>query len=127
MLTNRGNLTLEKWYLQVEVPQLVHRWDQGSYAKPSQLFISNFVANDLPYIRLGCPSFWSAARSSDCLLPEQTLTLGQEFRLPLIELEITATSFRELSKHRPPLRWRLFMSNAKPVGGDVEFEDWCKY
>jgi hypothetical protein len=61
------------------------------------------------------------------LLPGEKKSLANNQGFALVTLTVTEEAYRHLEKTRPPLRWLLFVDNARSQTGIVSYKEWCLY
>ena len=128
-LKNQGVVTLGEWEFEVDVPreaalalmQSSRGWTQQGI--DMQHSISPEGLETLQ-IRISDPT-----RDGRRLIlhPGREMVLGSDLGLSEIRLSIDRRIGRELREAQLPIRWRLYMPNARPLEGEWPLNDWCIY
>lgn len=131
---NVGNVTLEKWWLSVDVPTAVLRDSRhgghdlmrahGLYRHMAQT-INRPGGESVTRLSFGDP-FGDGSRQ--ILHPGQRQDYDPASGMfPQFVMEIDAYLHRELSRQEPPIAWTLYLNNAHPITGGVPFTEWCRF
>lgn len=132
-VANVGNVTLEKWWLTVDVPTMAFR-DSRSHGTMVVLhpmyrhMVGAAMSTDgieLTRVCFGDP-FGDGSRQ--ILHPGQSQhfeAAGSQF--PQFILEVDRHNFNALSHDARPIEWKLFLNDAQPVSGNVPFTEWCRF
>jgi hypothetical protein len=121
LFQNVGTISLPEWVLEYEVPRAA--WGPTQIANVGQEAVED--SNGAEY--------WRCTLTSDrlgvalgSLHPGQCLRIGgQDAPIASARLLITHKVF--LKVQGLPLRWRLFMPNARPLEGKLSFASWCAF
>lgn len=124
---NVGSVTLEKWWLDVELPGLILR-DTRNPGYPMMQMQANYhrlvkVIDERARVSFGDP--WQDGER--CLIhPGQVLRLDRNYRhFSEIFMEVDHENFERV--HGLPLSWTLYFNNHAPKKGEVPFEEWCTF
>jgi len=133
-IANTGNITLEKWALQIDLPASAVRDTRNKAVNLMQLqngfdrvvrFTVSDEAREIARITVADPDWNDRGR---------ILHPGQSFKFesghgeyPQVLLEIDGSNWHELDQLKWPIRWRMFVPNHPPLTGEWSFEDWCNY
>jgi hypothetical protein len=127
-LTNVGLVTLRDWTLWVDTPR-----ECSELAMQRQVVIATCAS----CIHVGEGrrrlTRWTFHSSDERVAsigareihPEQHVQLSEG--LGRIWLEVNNQLFHTVLDDEPPLRWRLFMPDAKPLEGTTPFSEWCHF
>lgn len=126
-LTNEGLLSLKEWCLEVEVPDEVD--GDSYYAAEMQRGRRSRTVRDVsgrPRTRFQFePAYLNGA--SGIIYPNQVLELDASAGVAPLRVEVDKERFWSLHHTRPPISWRLYMTNARPIEGEIPFDEWCIY
>ena len=131
-IRNTGTVTMEKWWLELDVPTQVLTDTRLRYAdrmREHPLF-ERMVRNTetssgkrICRISLG-DHFFDGTRY--ILHPQQTLDfVAPPMNIPQLIVEIDQDRYRQVLDM--PMRWTLYLNNSAPVVGEIPFADWCNY
>ena len=133
-ITNVGNVTMEKWWLNVDVPASVfhdsrHRGQNLAQLHPMYHHMVQMVnlpeRGEFARLSFGDPL---ANGARYILHPGQSQKYDPEpGRFPEFIVEVDHNNFDALSESQRPLTWTLYLNNAQPVTGLVPFADWCRF
>lgn len=129
---NTGSVTLEKWWLDVDLPAQVLR--DTRYAQTSvmsmhpnfqKLITHKAYADGTRVVRISYGDPWQDGER--CLVrPGQTLKLDNSYRhFAEILVEVDDAIHQQIE--HVPLRWALYFNNNAPLHGEVSFDDWCSF
>lgn len=131
-LENTGAITLEKWWLDIDLPAAVVRDSRSSQTSIMEM---NPIYHRLVKVkiddsgerlaRIGYGDPWQDGER--CLVhPGQRLTLDRAYRhFAEVLIEVDDGLYR--SVHGWPLRWVLYFNNSAPLRGEVPFSEWCTF
>jgi hypothetical protein len=132
LLENTGSVTLEKWWLDVDLPAAVVRdtRNPGIALMTTQPNFHKVVKHttaiggaQMVRISFGDPSE-DGQRS--LVHPGQVLTLDRSHRnFAEILIEIDQGTYGRVDG--TPIRWTLYFNNSSPKYGEVPFENWCRF
>jgi len=129
---NTGAVTLEKWWLDIELPADVVRDTRNTQVnlmilQPnfSRLTRSKIDSSGRRFVLVGYGDPWQDGER--CLVhPGQVLTLDRGYR-HFAEVLIEMDQSLYESVHGWPLRWVLYFNNSAPLRGEVPFDEWCTF
>lgn len=130
--TNSGAVTLSDWVLEIDYPKIA--LDAGSEAFTNEAHSvasqhTRIEENGREWVRhryLASSEFMSR-RGVDSIHPGQTFTLTHSNGMPRTILLMDDRVYRALEPFRIPLRWKLFMPNARPLLGEQPFSEWANF
>lgn len=133
-IANVGNVTMEKWWLNVDVPAVAFRdtrYPGQNLAQLHPLYHHMVQSVSLPdgeevaRLSFGDP----LGNGARCILhPGQTMKYDPEpGHFPEFIVEVAQDSFQALSHVQQPISWILYLNNAQPVTGIVPFTAWCRF
>jgi|GEM_PF-3082814 len=135
-VTNSGNITLEKWAMQIDLPASAVRDTRNKAANVDLMRLQHgfdrvvrFTADDenreVARITIGDPD-WNDR--PHVLHPGQSLQFeSRHGDYPQVFIEIDESNWHELDRLQWPIRWRIFAPNHQPLTGEWSFQDWCNY
>jgi len=129
VIENVGQLTVNNWRLQVLAPQSAY------YQDPSRVLIGGhrLIALSQERSKSGDCNVYTyssgalAVINKDALHPGEVLELQGGSSLPEIGLKVHAENFEKLRKLSASIYWRFYSLNARPILGELKFEDWCDF
>lgn len=133
-LANIGQVTLEDWYFEIDLPRDVARdtrYPDGPEPHLEALVASwretlSFVQGPDGNLLLRVSRFDpDDDQRRRRIHPGQTLTLIDPDLHPEIVVEIDAPIWQRV--RGKPIAWRLYLPNAQPIAGDWSFEAWCNF
>ncbi|RQO53294.1 hypothetical protein DBV14_14775 [Variovorax sp. KBW07] len=133
-VTNVGNVTMEKWWLNVDVPAVAFhdsRYQGQNLARLHALYqhMAQMVnlrdGGEVARLSFGDP-LGNGARF--ILHPGQSQKYDPEpGHFPEFIMEVDHDNFQVLSDMQRALTWTLYLNNAQPVTGIIPFADWCRF
>lgn len=132
-ITNVGQVTLEKWFFEIDIPPEVIRDSRDTEASPlldallrswfdTMSLVEDFNGRRVFRMSFGDPDEEQRRRF---LHPGQTLTLLYSDRPPEIVLEIDHDIWHRI--RGLPIAWRMYLPNSQPIEGRWAFDDWCNF
>lgn len=133
-IKNIGNVTMEKWWLNVDVPASAFRDSRHPGQNLAQLhpmyhhMVQRTRSQDrreIARLSFGDP-MGNGARY--ILHPGQAQSFDPEpGQFPEFMVEIDAENVQAFRREQRSLSWTLFLNNAQPVLGEVPFDAWCRF
>lgn len=131
VVSNVGQVTLERWIFEIELPALAvnaqvleNEFTHSGVSWCDVNGLNGVSFYRFTFARTGSPG---TIRLPSYLHPGQKMYLGRETGVPLLRLEVTEESWRWLHDRAPPIEWRIYMSNSRPMVGEVPFAKWCDF
>lgn len=130
ILKNVGNLSAERWRLQVEIPQAAVNGEvltnrAAIYAR-SPIHRVQVTISGAPYLKLVYPYSIFSRVGMDDLHPGDELefleSTGVVFPIP-----ITVNTPIHRTVGGQAIFWRVAASHSSPISGEVAFRDWCNF
>lgn len=132
-ITNIGQVTLEKWRFEIDIPSEVIRDTRTPDAQPLiKALVENWGdtmcltrnSDDRLVFRIayGDPDEEQRRRF---LHPGQTLILVDPRKHPSIVIEVDDVIWHRVQGL--PFLWRMFLPNSQPIKGEWIFENWCNF
>jgi len=127
---NIGTVTIEKWWLEIDIPDRVVRDTRNGNVNLMSLqpqfsrYVKPIIKRNLAFKRVafGDPT---SDGSPQILHPGQSMKFDGEY--PQVLIEIDHQIWGQLQQTAPPLEWKIYLPNAQPVEGVALFEDWCRF
>ncbi|MFS2049032.1 helix-turn-helix domain-containing protein [Variovorax sp. Varisp41] len=133
-IANVGNVSLEKWWLNVDVPSRAFRDSRfgGVGMMHMHGLYSHMVTRardpggaEIVRVSFGDP-FPDGTRF--LLHPGQRQDYDPSGgRFPEFCVEVDPDIFAELRRLERPIAWTLYLNNAQPIQGEVSFDEWCRF
>jgi hypothetical protein len=133
-INNIGPITLEKWWLEIDLPSSVVRDTRNPHfnATIAQLNYSSLVRTSnhpdwgpITRIAFGDPTWHGHPR---VLHPGQSLEFeSRHGAFPQVLVEVDKNNWPALSEREQPIIWRMFVPNSPPLQGEWDFTDWCRF
>lgn len=132
-ITNVGQVTLEKWQFEIDLPHEVIRDTRDPDILPLlEALLQNWQdtmsvqrnPNGQRVFRITCSDPDEEQRRR-LIHPGQTLMLVNPDRHPAIVTEVDHTVWRRIRGQ--PIAWRIFLPNSQPITGEWCFEEWCNF
>jgi len=131
-IRNTGPITLEKWWLDVDIPRAAFRDSRSSQTNVSALNpnyhklirgMRTESGQDIIRVSYGDP--WLEGERS-LIHPSQTLALdrGHKHYADMM-LEVDDSIYAQVTG--VPIAWTLYFNNSPPKAGLVDFTEWCVY
>jgi len=137
-ITNVGQVTLEKWRFEIDLPYEIIRdsdYPDKFESKDPLAHLSwvdghrgvvSLVRDDKNHLVLRVHAEDPDGEQTRRLLhPGQTLILVDPERPPFITAELDNSIWRKI--HGRSIFWRIFLNNARPIRGEWLFDDWCDF
>lgn len=132
-ITNIGQVTLEKWQFEIDIPSEVIRDTRTPEAKPLLKALVDNWGDTMCLTRNSDDHLVFRITYSDpdeeqrrrFLHPGQTLILVDPRKHPAIVVEVDDDIWRRVQGL--PLLWRMFLPNSQPLKGSWTFENWCNF
>jgi len=131
-LENTGAVTLEKWWLDIDLPAPAVRDTRNTsvnlmHIQPNYSRLVKTVGgtNRAMVARVGYGDPWQDGER--CLVhPGQTLKLDNGYRhFAEILIEVDDAMSQQIAG--TSLRWTLYFNNSAPQRGETSFDDWCEF
>jgi hypothetical protein len=123
-LENQGFVTAHHWTLWADLP--IGQLAQHSSPETVRQLGSVQVEGQ-SIMRFEYSSERAPVHTPLRLLPGEKKSLANNQGFALVTLTVTEEAYRHLEKTRPPLRWLLFVDNARSQTGIVSYKEWCLY
>lgn len=129
---NTGSVTLEKWWLDVDLPAQTVRDTRYSHTSvmsmnPNfQKLIAHATRGDgTRIVRVSYGDPWQVGER--CLIhPGQALKLNSSHRhFTELLVEVDGAIYQQIKNS--PIRWALYFNNSAPQHGEMSFDDWCEF
>ncbi|MCB5362326.1 hypothetical protein H0484_00940 [Pusillimonas sp. CC-YST705] len=137
-ITNVGQVTLEKWQFEMDLPYEIIRNSDHPERFESQdpmahldwvdahRGVVSLVHDDNKHLALRIHSGDPDVEQNRRLLhPGQTLILVDPERPPFIVVELDHSIWRKINGRS--IFWRLFLHNSQPIKGEWIFDEWCDF
>lgn len=131
---NVGNVTMEKWWLSVDVPATALRDSRYPGQTMAQLhpmyrhmvtMLSSQDTGEIARISFGDP-LGNGTRL--ILHPGQSQNFDPESgHFPEFIMEIDRDNYQSFRRDIRSLNWILYLNNAQPIFGSVAFREWCRF
>lgn len=133
LITNVGQVTLENWQFEMDLPHEVIRDTRDPDVHPLLEALVKSWGDTMSLARgSGGRRFLRITRGDPDdeqrrrpLHPGQTHTLVDPDKHPAIVVEVDHTIWRQV--HGLPIIWRIFLPNSQPIQGEWRFEEWCNF
>jgi hypothetical protein len=132
-MTNIGQLTLENWRFEIDIPrELIRDTRRESELSPLlEALLSSWSSicsledglDNRRVLRVACEDPDESFERRLIIHPGQTRTLFEPDRLPEIIIEIDDTIWRKVQGRS--ILWRIFAANTQPIVGEWSFDKWC--
>lgn len=132
-ITNVGQVTLEKWQFDIDLPHEIIRDTRDPGTRPFLEALVETWDDTMSLIKVpdghrllrvtrGDPDEKQRRR---LIHPGQTLMLINPDRHPAIVVEVDHAIWRQV--HGQPIAWRIFLPNSQPIASEWRFEEWCSF
>ena len=129
VLRNDGAVTLERWRLVIDFPQLAI-----DDLRLGQQMLNGVERQALTLDSIDCHRITYNGSSQQFvrgghadLHPGEWLRLDNSIGLPTIPLVVTQATYRALADVKAAIKWRLFIPNNRPIEGSLAFTEWCNF
>jgi len=125
-LKNVGAITARLWALRLEIPAF--RAEIAAQPSSPQIFsLGHQTVNGLRHTGFEFSSERSTRQFSLSIMPDDELVLGAPTGFSYIQITIDPNTWERVSDLAPPIRWTLFVDNARRRDGEDAFEHWCRF
>lgn len=128
VLANVGLLTLKEWLLELDIPYDIDA--DNAYgperARGRRNWTVRMEAGRHAVRYHFAPAYLPSGEAAGLLYPTQTVDMSEAGALP-IRTMLTKAAYDEMRGVQRAIPWRLFMTDALPIFGELSFAEWCNF